>query len=224
MGKVGGAALRDVLSGMGIAAEVDDAGAVVVVDARAAWLHDAWRSLGVDTTFAAGRMHLPEGMPMPRLTALAMVALRPHALLLDLDGVLADIERRRAIATVAQVARLAATLPLAVVTTCPRRLAESVLERHGFAQHIAAVIGFEDATPKPDPAPVHAALQRLGAACCWFVGDNPSDVRCAVGAKAVPLAIEPHGIGAEAHAAALRKAGAARLVADLDVVAGLLAG
>ena len=60
-----------------------------------------------------------------------------------------------------------------------------------------------------------------------FVGQlfsGAGAIAMAVGAKAVPPAIEPHGIGAEAHAAALRKAGAARLVADLDVVAGLLAG
>ncbi len=223
MARVDAAALRDVLSGMGIDAEVDAAGTLVVVDARAAWLHDAWRSLGVTTDLDGGRLRLPAGMTMPRLMALATVALRPQALLLDLDGVLADIERRRPIATVEQVARLAARLPLAVVTTCPRRLAESILVRHQFAPHIGAVVGFEDATPKPDPAPARVALQRLGAACGWFVGDNPSDVRCAVAAKAVPLAIAPKGIGAEAHAAGLLQAGAARLVTDLDAVAGLLA-
>lgn len=220
----GGAALRDVLLGMGIGAALDDAGAAIVVDPRAGWLHDAWRSLGQPVTFAGGVLSFSAPMTRPRLMTIALVALRPQALLLDLDGVLADIERRRPIATVDQVTRLAAMLPLGVVTTCPRRLAESILDRYGFAPHVGAVVGFEDATPKPDPAPVHVALQRLGASCGWFVGDNPSDVQCAVAAKAIPLAIAPRGIGAEAHAASLRQAGAAQLVADLDAVAALLGG
>ena len=217
-----GAALRDVLLASGIAAELGANGEVVVVDARAAWLHDAWRSLGQPIAFDAGRLVFTAPMTLPRLMAIAVIALRPQAVLLDLDGVLADIERRRPIATVGQVARLAAMVPLGVVTTCPRRLAESILDRYGFAPHLGAVVGFEDATPKPDPAPVRLALQRLGASCGWFVGDNPSDVQCAVVAKAIPLAIAPRGIGAETHAASLRKSGAARLVEDLDAVAALL--
>lgn len=222
MAKGSPAALLIHLQACGVRAELAADGELLVTDARAPWLHDALRPVGIATQLGEGGLRFVGTVTAARLLAALTVALRPHALLLDLDGVLADIERRRAIATVEQVARLAARLPLAVVTTCPRRLAESVLERHGFLPHLGAVVGFEDATPKPDPAPVRVALQRLGAACCWFVGDNPSDVQCAVAAKAIPLAIEPKGIGAQAHAASLRAAGAARLVADLDVVSRLL--
>ena len=53
-----------------------------------------------------------------------------------------------------------------------------------------------------------------------MLGDNPSDVQAARAAGVVPLAIAPHGIGAESHAERLRAAGAVRLVAGpADVVA-----
>ncbi|MCK5944678.1 MAG: hypothetical protein KAI24_22005, partial [Planctomycetes bacterium] len=61
----------------------------------------------------------------------ATAALAPDVILFDLDGVLADIGRRTRIAEVEHVAALAEDHAIGVVTTCPRRLAESVLERHG---------------------------------------------------------------------------------------------
>lgn len=148
---------------------------------------------------------------------------RPDALLLDLDGVLADIEGRRALAAPADVAALAALRPLAVVTSCPLRLAESVLTRHGFRAHVRALVVAEDGPGKPDPFPVRLALQRLGAGSAWMLGDNPSDVEAAVAAGVVALAIAPRGIGAESHAARLRAAGAVRLVPDLAALRALLA-
>lgn len=143
---------------------------------------------------------------------------RPAALLFDLDGVLADLERRTRLAEVDDVAALAASWPLAVVTTCPRRLAESVLVRHGFRPHVRAVVVAEDGPCKPDPFPVRLALERLGVDGGWLLGDNPSDVLAARAAGVVPLAVAPRGIGAEAHAARLVAAGAVQLVAG---VAGL---
>ena len=55
-----------------------------------------------------------------------------------------------------------------------------------------------------------------------MLGDNPSDVQAARAAGVVPLAIAPHGIGAEAHAERLRAAGAARLVPGPADVGALL--
>lgn len=147
---------------------------------------------------------------------------RPDALLLDLDGVLADIEGLRALAACEDVAALAALRPLGVVTSCPRRLAESVLTRHGFRAHVQALVVAEDGPGKPDPFPVRLAMQRLGAASAWMLGDNPSDVEAAVAAGVVALAIAPRGIGAEAHAARLRVAGAVRLLPDLAALRALL--
>ena len=198
------------------------------VDVRtpdATWLRDALAGLGI----AVGLF--PEGCRIPtpddpnafaRLQRALGAALAPEALLLDLDGVLADIEGRRALVEPSVVEALAARWPLGVVTSCPRRLAESVLARHGFAPFVRTVVCSEDGPGKPDPAPVRLALQRLGVTSAWMLGDNPGDVQAARGAGVVPLAIAPHGIGAEAHAERLRAAGAARLVAGPADVAALL--
>jgi len=148
---------------------------------------------------------------------------RPDALLLDLDGVLADLHGRRALALADDVAALAALRPLAVVTSCPLRLAESVLARYGFRAHVRALVVAEDGPGKPDPFPVRLALQRLGAQSAWMLGDNPSDVQAAVAAGVVALAIAPRGVGAEAHAARLRAAGAVRLLPDVAALRALLA-
>lgn len=185
------------------------------------WLRDALAGLGIAVrAFATGvRVTMPGDAALSaRLAAAMQAALAPQALLLDLDGVLADIEARRALAAVADVAALAARWPLAVVTSCPRRLAESVLQRHGFLPFVSVLVASEDGPGKPDPAPVRLALQRLGVQRAWMVGDNPGDVTAARRAGVVPLAIEPHGIGAESHAERLRAAGGARLLANLGDV------
>jgi phosphoglycolate phosphatase-like HAD superfamily hydrolase len=210
------------LARFGLVATVQADGALCVAAASTAWLAQALPALGVACAVAADGGLRIAPVARPTLLAAVATALRPGAVLLDLDGVLADIERRVALAPVAAVAALAQRVPLGVVTTCPRRLAESVLARHGFAPFVQTVVGVEDAAPKPDPAPVRLAMRRLAAATAWMVGDNPSDVLAARGAGVLALAIAPHGLGAASHAAALREAGVARLVPDLDVVATLL--
>lgn len=210
------------LARFGLGAAVLPDGALRTVTASGAWLAEALPRLGVACAVDGEGALRIEPVAKPRLLSALATALRPAALLLDLDGVLADLERRTALAPVAVVAALAQRLPLGVVTTCPRRLAESVLARHGYAPFVQTVVGVEDAAPKPDPAPVRLAMRRLGAATAWMVGDNPSDVLAARGAGVLPLAIAPRGLGAADHAAALREAGAARLVPDLDALAMLL--
>ncbi|MEO6595754.1 MAG: aminotransferase class I/II-fold pyridoxal phosphate-dependent enzyme, partial [Planctomycetota bacterium] len=189
------------------------------------WLRDALSGLGIAVrAFASGvRITVPgDAAVSERLTAAVTAASRPTALLLDLDGVLADIDGRTALASVAELQALAAMLPIGVVTSCPQRLAESVLARHGFAPHVRVLVTAEDGPGKPDPAPVRTSLQRLGQQSAWMLGDNPGDVLAARGAGVVPLAIEPRGIGAESHAERLRECGAARLVAGLPGVLQLL--
>ncbi|MBM4060096.1 MAG: aminotransferase class I/II-fold pyridoxal phosphate-dependent enzyme [Planctomycetes bacterium] len=179
------------------------------------WLRDALLGLGIAVRCLHGgvRVTMPGSeAEFARLLRATSAALAPDALLFDLDGVLADVAGRRPLAEPAALAQLAAHRPLGVVTGCPRRLAESVLARHGLRGHVAALVCAEDGPGKPDPAPVRACLQRLGAASAWFLGDNPGDVLAARGAGAVPLAVAPHGIGAEGHARRLREVGAARLV------------
>jgi histidinol-phosphate aminotransferase len=199
---------------------------VFVPTAAAAWLRDGLLGLGIAVrAFATGvRITLPgDAAAFARLGAALAATLRPEALLLDLDGVLADIDGRRALVAAEALAALAARAPIGVVTSCPRRLAESILHRHGFAPHVRALVTSEDGPGKPDPAPVRLALQRLGVGRGWMVGDNPSDVAAARGAGVVPLAVAPHGIGAEPHAERLRAVGAARLVTGLAEVLDLLA-
>lgn len=190
------------------------------------WLADALRGLGIAVRALAGgvRITLPgDAAQFARLSAALAAAVAPDALLLDLDGVLADLERRTALATPAELAALAAERPIGVVTSCPRRLAASVLERHGFAEFVGTVVAAEDGPGKPDPAPVRLALQRLGARTGWFCGDNPTDVLAGRAAGVVPLAIAPHGVGAASHAARLRAIGAVRLVSGLAGLRALFA-
>jgi histidinol-phosphate aminotransferase len=196
-----GALLRDLLAGLGIAVR-----AFTFADGSGA-------PAGVRITVPG------EDAPFLRVEAALRAVCAPQAIVLDLDGVLADIEGRRAIATVEDVAALARIVPLAVVTSCPRRLAESVLERHGFAPHIRVAICAEDGPGKPDPAPVQLALRRLGVAAAWMLGDNPSDVQAARAAGVVPLAIDP---GNDTQAAQLRAAGAARLLGSVGALQALL--
>lgn len=68
---------------------------------------------------------------------------------------------------------------LALVTSKGRELARRGLEATGLADLLATVVGLEDTEAhKPDPAPVLAALERLGVASerAAYVGDSPFDL------------------------------------------------
>ncbi|MBL8756389.1 MAG: HAD family hydrolase [Planctomycetes bacterium] len=206
------------LRSLGCSVDAAADGGLVVCWRDPAWLHDVLECLGHGVWREGDRVHVVAHADRERLAHAVRAALAPQALLLDLDGVLADIEGRKPLASVPVVQELAARWPLGVVTSCPRRLAESVLARHGFLPFVRTVVCEEDGPGKPDPFPVRLALQRLGVATAWMVGDNPSDATAARTAGVVPLAIAPHGIGAESHAERLRAAGAVRLLALADVL------
>jgi len=146
----------------------------------------------------------------------------PEAIVLDLDGVLADIDGRRPIARLEDLEAIAARRPVAVVTSCPRRLAESVLARHGFLPFVRAIVGLEDGPGKPSAAPVLLAMERVSAADAWMLGDNPSDVQAARSAGVVALAVRPLGIGAAGHTSRLIEAGADRLLDGIGELRRLL--
>ncbi|HEX6811205.1 MAG TPA: aminotransferase class I/II-fold pyridoxal phosphate-dependent enzyme [Planctomycetota bacterium] len=188
------------------------------------WLRDALSGLGIAVrAFPAGvRITLPgDKTAFARLVAALAAAVQPKAMLLDLDGVLADIEGRRALASADDLQALAAVLPLGVVTNCPRRLAESVLTRHGLMPHVRALVAGEDGPGKPDPALVRLVLQRLGCTAAWMLGDNASDFEAARRAGVVPLAIANGGIAGPREASSRR--GAARVVDGLAELRQLLA-
>ncbi len=80
----------------------------------------------------------------------------------------------------------------AIVTSKVSWGATEELERIDLLRHFEAVVGFDDTeSHKPDPAPVHAAMERLlidHAADIVFVGDSPTDVAAANGAGCVSVA------------------------------------
>ncbi len=82
---------------------------------------------------------------------------------------------------------LARRFPLGVVTGRPAGDARRFLERYDLEDLFGAVVCMGDAPPKPDPAPVRLALERLGVTRAWMLGDTPDDVRAARGAGVLPL-------------------------------------
>lgn len=105
--------------------------------------------------------------------------------------------------------RLAARLPLAVVTGRPRSDASRFLEEHGVADLFSSVVCMEDAPSKPDPAPVALALEKVGVSTAWMIGDTPDDVRAACGAGVLPVGVIATGDERDTASAALESAGAA---------------
>jgi phosphoglycolate phosphatase len=82
---------------------------------------------------------------------------------------------------------------LGLVTNKPERATRLVLAALGLAGCFAVIIG-GDTTPwkKPDPRPLLAALDALGAAGGIFVGDNENDA-AAAHAAGLPLVLLRHG-------------------------------
>jgi len=68
-------------------------------------------------------------------------------------------------------------IPWAVVTTSVSYYARSVLDHHGIDCH--ELIAYHDVEPKPSPAPICLAIERLGVACAnsLGVGDSEYDLK-----------------------------------------------
>jgi len=131
---------------------------------------------------------------------------RTERLLLDRADLLALGERR----------------PLAVVTGRPRADAERFLTERGIAGCFQTVVTMEDAPIKPDPAPVRLALERLGVATAWMVGDTPDDLRAARGAGVLPIGVVAPGDDPESTTASLLRAGAAAVLSDVREILEVL--
>lgn len=79
----------------------------------------------------------------------------------------------------------------AVVTNKYERLAVKLLKAKGFDDRFAAIIG-GDTVPgkrKPDPAPIHAMIERSGGGRAAFVGDSIYDIDAARGAGIPSIAV-----------------------------------
>ncbi len=120
------------------------------------------------------------------------------------------------------LARLAARMPLAIVTGRPRADAERFLRHAGVEGLFRAIVCMEDAPAKPDPAPVALALAHLGVTRAWMLGDAPDDVRAARAAGVVPLGVVLPGEDAIEARAALLSAGAARVLVSASEVEEVL--
>ncbi len=298
-------ALFELLREFGAAPQPSQANFVLATFRNARWIWDALGGLGIAVRRFAGRPGLDTALRIAcpgnpagfeRLRAALRAALRPEALIFDLDGVLADVSQsfreavcqtaaaygvalaagdvsrakangaanndweltarlmaergvrrpldevtatferiyqgtaetpglrctERCLVERAWLERLAARLPLAIVTGRPRYDAVRFLDEAGILPLFSALVTMHDAPAKPDPAPVRLALDRLGARSAWMVGDTPDDVRAARAAGVVPVGIVAPGDDEETLRAALTDAGAARVIDDLDALEELL--
>ncbi len=84
----------------------------------------------------------------------------------------------------------AAGVPIHVVTAAPRAQVEAQLAATGVAWLFAVAAGGETAAPRPSPAPLQLALERIGGgiAPVVYIGDTPADMRMAQAAGV-------HGVG-----------------------------
>jgi len=65
-----------------------------------------------------------------------------------------------------------------------------------WTRHFRSLIGAGDApADKPDPAPVHRALEGSGIAAesAWFIGDTALDMQCAINAGSLPVLLGDEG-------------------------------
>ncbi len=99
-----------------------------------------------------------------------------------------------------------AAWPQAVVSNKTGDYLRAEVVHLGWSGHFGAVIGAGDArADKPDPAPLHLALQRLGRTAdkgVWYLGDTALDMQAAraAGVTAVLIGDAGHD-GGVAHAA-----------------------
>ncbi|HVC60543.1 MAG TPA: HAD family hydrolase [Acetobacteraceae bacterium] len=97
-------------------------------------------------------------------------------------------------------------LPQGVVSNKAGRYLRAEVAHLGWSGHFRAVVGAGDAAAdKPDPAPIHLALQQLGhraGASVWYLGDTALDMQAAraAGVTAVLIGDAGHD-GGIAHAA-----------------------
>lgn len=74
--------------------------------------------------------------------------------------------------------------PMAICTNKPEAPTRAILAHFGLTGYFPVIVG-GDTLPrrKPDPAPLFLAIERLGAAAVWFVGDSEVDAQTARAAE-----------------------------------------
>jgi phosphoglycolate phosphatase len=86
-------------------------------------------------------------------------------------------------------------VPLAIVSNKKGDLLRREIDFLGWTERFASIVGAQDASAdKPDPAPVHLALngsQSPPYDDIWLIGDTDIDMRTAVAAGCYPILIGP---------------------------------
>lgn len=108
--------------------------------------------------------------------------------------------------------------PLGICTNKPEGPARAVLRHFGLDRLFPVVIGGDSLpTRKPDPAPLLAAIQSLGAGPALFVGDSEVDAETARSAR-TPLALYTQGY----RTAPVETLGAKLIFDDFRALPGLI--
>ncbi|CAN5303711.1 HAD family hydrolase [soil metagenome] len=99
----------------------------------------------------------------------------------------------------------AAGVRLAICTNKAERFAIPLMQQIGLADRFVAIVGGDTVgVGKPDPAPIHAMIERAGGGRCLFVGDTINDIAGAKNAGVPNIAVsfgfdgEVDGLGADA--------------------------
>ncbi|MEI7658335.1 MAG: TIGR01548 family HAD-type hydrolase [Phycisphaerae bacterium] len=167
------------------------------------------------------RLLASRGIDVP----LADVTARFEALCHGINGEPGLAAAEKLIPARAVLDRLAAKVPLAIVTGRPRQDCELFLARFALKSLFRVVVCMEDAPAKPDPGAVRLAMERLGVEAAWMVGDTPDDIVAARRAGVVPIGIlPPGGAGDERRdmALAIERSGSARLLDSLEELEDML--
>lgn len=145
---------------------------------------------------AAVRRLVSKGAPVLVREALGMLAGDSETDVASFRAILAELPPQPDIVFPGVVDALEALSaighPCAVVTNKPERLARLLVEQLGLNRFFGAVVGGDTlAVCKPDPAPLHHALQALPEASAdnaIMIGDSDVDARAAAAAR-LPFAL-----------------------------------
>jgi len=86
--------------------------------------------------------------------------------------------------------------PMGIFSASLREVIVGVLDRHGLLDRFEAIVGLEDAEPKPSPEGLFklCARMKIDPKDCLFIGDNPKDIKTGKAAGTKTAAVL-HGIG-----------------------------
>ncbi|MEM9083414.1 MAG: aminotransferase class I/II-fold pyridoxal phosphate-dependent enzyme, partial [Planctomycetota bacterium] len=135
------------------------------------------------------------------------------------DGVNGLKQTETLIPRVGLMQEIAGKVRLGVATGRPRRDAEEFVERFGLQEVFETLVCMEDTNRhKPDPEPVREAMKRMYASSAWYVGDTRDDMTAARAAGVPGVAHVAPQDDVDEVTPVLLKAGAGRVVTDLEAL------